>query len=133
MTEGAADEWRRCVAASADVTAWHPRVAGIDVEDLAAALAVAAEFPPAQRLFVLFLEAADSHRLNRQLVRCGARAAPRRAPGAADACRVPHVRVGLGVQCLSVGDAQQRNACREPVSPQIRKVAARSYPAVPPA
>ena len=33
------------------------------------ALLVAAEFPPALRLYALFLEAADSHRLNCSLVR----------------------------------------------------------------
>ena len=53
-----------------------PRVkqrAGRDagMEDLAASsLEAAARFPPAQRLLVLFLEAADSHRLNRALSRC---------------------------------------------------------------
>lgn len=35
-----------------------------------ASLEVAAAFPPAQRLFVLFLEAADSHRLNTHLATC---------------------------------------------------------------
>jgi hypothetical protein len=36
-----------------------------------ASLAAAGRFPPAQRLFVLFLEAADSHRLNAHLMQCG--------------------------------------------------------------
>ncbi len=72
----------------------RPRAAGIDAEDLAAALAVAAEFPPAQRLFVLFLEAADSHRLNRQLIRFGACVAPPCAPCAAAACHAPQVNIG---------------------------------------
>ena len=44
--------------------------AGAAADGVVAALALAAEFPPAQRLYVLFLEAADSHRLNRQLLRC---------------------------------------------------------------
>jgi len=40
------------------------------LEELAAAsLEAAWRFPPAQRLFILFLEAADSHRLNRSLLR----------------------------------------------------------------
>ena len=42
-----------------------------DMENLAASsLEAAARFPPAQRLLLLFLEAADSHRLNRALSRC---------------------------------------------------------------
>ena len=48
------------------------RRAGKDsnLEELAAStLEVAWRFPPAQRLFVLFLEAADSHRLNKSLLR----------------------------------------------------------------
>ncbi|KAK9821451.1 hypothetical protein WJX81_000950 [Elliptochloris bilobata] len=44
-------------------------ITGAAAEGIAVTLAVAAEFPPAQRLYVLFLEAADSHRLNRQLQR----------------------------------------------------------------
>ena len=36
---------------------------------MAAALAVIDEFLPAQRLYIAFLEAADSHRLNSNLVR----------------------------------------------------------------
>lgn len=43
---------------------------------MAASLALVSEFPRAQRLYVLFLEAADSHRLNSALVRC-----VRREPG----------------------------------------------------
>jgi hypothetical protein len=39
-------------------------------EGLVASLQVIAEFPHAQRLYVMFLEAADSHRLNSSLVRC---------------------------------------------------------------
>ena len=40
-------------------------------EELAASsLEAAWRFPPAQRLFVLFLEAADSHRLTTCLIRC---------------------------------------------------------------
>ena len=40
------------------------------LEDLtAASLEAAWRFPPALRLFVLFLEAADSHRLNKALLR----------------------------------------------------------------
>ena len=53
--------------------------AGAAAEGVAAALALAAEFPPAQRLYALFLEAADSHRLNRQLLRRVA-LMPRAAP-----------------------------------------------------
>eukprot|EP00887_Chlorella_sp_A99_P005741 scaffold1.g5741.t1 len=43
--------------------------AGLE-EGAAAALALVSQFPRAQRLYVLFLEAADSHRLNSALVRC---------------------------------------------------------------
>ena len=40
------------------------------LEEVAASTLEAAwRFPPAQRLFVLFLEAADSHRLNKSLLR----------------------------------------------------------------
>ena len=47
------------------------RDAGAGAEELAASsLEAAWRFPPAQRLFVLFLEAADSHRLTRCLIRC---------------------------------------------------------------
>ena len=42
---------------------------GLD-DGCAAALEVSAMFPPAQRLFVLFLEAADSHRFNTHLTAC---------------------------------------------------------------
>ncbi|BDA45455.1 hypothetical protein COCOBI_07-2420 [Coccomyxa sp. Obi] len=42
---------------------------GLD-DGSAASLEVAAMFPPAQRLFVLFLEAADSHRFNTHLTAC---------------------------------------------------------------
>lgn len=42
---------------------------GLD-DGSAASLEVAAMFPLAQRLFVLFLEAADSHRLNTHLATC---------------------------------------------------------------
>jgi hypothetical protein len=42
-------------------------------EGLAASLQIIAEFPQAQRLYVMFLEAADSHRLNSSLIRCGPR------------------------------------------------------------
>ena len=38
-------------------------------ELVASSLEVAWRFPPALRLFVLFLEAADSHRLNKSLLR----------------------------------------------------------------
>lgn len=38
-------------------------------EHASAAGTIAAEFPPALRLYVLFLEAADSHRLNLNLMR----------------------------------------------------------------
>ena len=45
--------------------------AGAGPEELAASsLEAAWRFPPAQRLFVLFLEAADSHRLTICLIRC---------------------------------------------------------------
>lgn len=44
--------------------------AGAD-EAAAEALKLVAEFPRPQWLYVLFLEAADSHRLNSHLVRCG--------------------------------------------------------------
>lgn len=44
-------------------------VKGLD-DGSAASLEVAAMFPPAQRLFVLFLEAADSHRFNTHLTSC---------------------------------------------------------------
>ncbi|KAK9820041.1 hypothetical protein WJX72_005403 [[Myrmecia] bisecta] len=47
-----------------------PIKGGSGEEGVAATLAVVAEFPPAQRLYVLFLEAADSHRLNTCVVRC---------------------------------------------------------------
>ena len=47
------------------------RDAGAGAEELAASTLEAAwRFPPAQRLFVLFLEAADSHRLTTCLIRC---------------------------------------------------------------
>lgn len=36
---------------------------------MAASLAVLTEFPVAQRLHVMFLEAADSHRLNSNIIR----------------------------------------------------------------
>ncbi len=36
-----------------------------DLQDVALAM----QFPPAQRLFVMFLQAADSHRLNTSLLR----------------------------------------------------------------
>lgn len=39
-------------------------------EGAAASLELAARFPPPQRLFVLFLEAADSHRFNAHLAQC---------------------------------------------------------------
>ena len=39
-------------------------------EGVAASLAVLSEFPVAQRLHVMFLEAADSHRLNSNIIRC---------------------------------------------------------------
>jgi hypothetical protein len=39
-------------------------------EAAAASLEAAARFPPAQRLFVLFLEAADSARFNAHLTQC---------------------------------------------------------------
>ena len=42
---------------------------GLD-DGCAASLEVSAMFPPAQRLFVLFLEAADSHRFNTHLTTC---------------------------------------------------------------
>ena len=38
-------------------------------EGLVASLQLLAEFPQAQRLYVMFLEAADSHRLNSSLIR----------------------------------------------------------------
>jgi hypothetical protein len=38
-------------------------------EGLQAAIAVANEFPPPLRLYVMFLEAADSHRLGANLIR----------------------------------------------------------------
>ena len=38
---------------------------------------VAAEFPPAQRPYILFLAAVDSHRLNAAVTRC----APAKSPG----------------------------------------------------
>ena len=49
-----------------------PKRGGRDscLEELAASsLEAAWRFPPALRLFVLFLEAADSHRLNKALLR----------------------------------------------------------------
>ena len=47
------------------------RDASAGADELAASsLEAAWRFPPAQRLFVLFLEAADSHRLNTCLIRC---------------------------------------------------------------
>lgn len=47
-------------------------VKGLD-DGSAASLEIAAMFPPAQRLFVLFLEAADSHRFNTHLTACAPR------------------------------------------------------------
>ena len=47
------------------------RDASAGADELAASsLEAAWRFPPAQRLFVLFLEAADSHRLTTCLIRC---------------------------------------------------------------
>ena len=43
--------------------------AGQMLEADLADVAVAQQFPPAQRLFLLFLQAADSHRLNASLLR----------------------------------------------------------------
>lgn len=45
------------------------RAAGAAPEGLNSAKAAAAEFPPALRFYVLILEAADSHRLNSNLLR----------------------------------------------------------------
>ena len=61
---------------------------GVD-EAAAASLEAAARFPPAQRLFVLFLEAADSHRFNAHLAQCAC-------------CPAAHVAYG-GNLCVWLG------------------------------